>query len=185
MKKLVIAVLALAVPMVLLLGAKAEEQDVVGAKQAVAVIHGFGDSPAKGVIYFKAVGDGVEIMGEIRGLKPGKHGFHIHEFGDVSSADAKCHGGHFNPDKKDHGGPDSENRHVGDLGNITANGRGVAQVRIKDKLVSLSGRRSIIGRAVIIHAKADDLKTQPSGDAGERIAGGVVGIANPMGAHAK
>jgi Cu-Zn family superoxide dismutase len=179
MKKRVIVLLALAVPL-MLLGAKAEEQGGGGgAKRAVAVIHGFGESPAKGVLQFTATADGVEIVGEISGLKPGKHGFHIHEFGDCSSADPKCHGGHFNPDKKKHGGPSDVERHVGDLGNITANGRGVAEIRITDRLIALSGPRSIIGRAVIIHAKADDLKSQPSGDAGDRIAGGVVGIANP------
>jgi superoxide dismutase, Cu-Zn family len=179
MKKRVIALLVLAVPM-LLLSAKAEEQaGKMGAKKAVAVIHGFGDHPVKGVIQFMATDDGVEIVGEISGLKPGQHGFHIHEFGDCSSADPKCHGGHFNPDKKKHGGPTDEERHVGDLGNITANGRGVAEVRMTDRLIRLSGARSIIGRSVIIHAKADDLKSQPSGDAGDRIAGGVVGIADP------
>jgi Cu-Zn family superoxide dismutase len=180
MKKRVIALLALAVPM-LLLGAKAEEQAAGGggAKKAVAVIRGFGDGPAKGVIHFMATSDGVEIVGEISGLRPGKHGFHIHEFGDVSSGDPKCHGGHFNPDKKKHGGPTDLERHVGDLGNITANGRGMAEIRMTDRLISLSGPHSIIGRAVIIHAKADDLKSQPSGDAGDRIAGGVVGIADP------
>jgi Cu-Zn family superoxide dismutase len=185
MKKLVIVLLALAVPMVLL-GARAEEQDSSGgAKMAVAVIRGLDESPAKGIVYFKAAADGVEIMGEVSGLKPGKHGFHIHEFGDCTSGDDKCAGGHFNPGKKKHGAPDSEERHVGDLGNITANGRGIASIRIKDKMVALSGPRSIIGRAVIIHADADDLKSQPSGAAGKRIAGGVVGIANPMTKHAK
>jgi Cu-Zn family superoxide dismutase len=180
MKKLVLATLALAVPM-MLLGAKEEEQAKHGGpKNAVAVIRGFGDSPAKGVIHFTATADGVEIVGEITGLKPGKHGFHVHEFGDVSSGDAKCHGGHFNPDKKKHGGPTDLERHVGDLGNITANGRGKAEIRMTDKVIALSGPHSIIGRAVIIHAKADDLKTQPTGDAGDRIAGGVVGLANPQ-----
>lgn len=180
MKKRVIVLLALAVPM-LLLSAKAEEQaGRGGAKKAVAVIHGFGDHPVKGVIHFMATDDGVEIIGEISGLKPGKHGFHIHEFGDCSSADPKCHGGHFNPDKKKHGGPSDVERHVGDLGNITANGRGVAEIRMTDRQIALSGPHSIIGRAVILHAGVDDLKTDPAGNAGDRIAGGVVGIANPQ-----
>jgi Cu-Zn family superoxide dismutase len=185
MKKLVIALVALGVPIVLL-GAKAEEQaESGGPKAAVAVIHGFGESPAKGVVRFTATGDGVDIEGEISGLRPGDHGFHIHEFGDCSSADPKCHGGHFNPDKKKHGGPNSPSRHVGDLGNIKADGRGVARFQMTDKQIALSGRHSIIGRAVILHAKADDLKTDPAGNAGDRIAGGVVGIANPMAMHAK
>ncbi len=180
MKKRVVALLALAVPLVML-GAKAEEQAGHGGpKNAIAVIRGFGKYKAEGVVRFTVTAEGVEIVGEISGLKPGDHGFHIHEFGDVSSADAKCHGGHFNPDKKKHGGPTDVERHVGDLGNITANGRGKAEFRMMDREITLSGSHSIIGRAVIIHAKADDLKSQPSGDAGDRIAGGVVGIANPQ-----
>ena len=185
MKKLVIALLVLAAPLVLLGAREEEKAKHDGPTNAVAVIHGFGDSPVKGVVHFKATTDGVQISGQLSGLKPGKHGFHIHEFGDVSSADPKCHGGHFNPDKKKHGGPNSPNRHVGDLGNIKANGRGVAEIHMVDKQIALSGRHNIIGRAVILHAKADDLKTDPAGNAGDRIAGGVVGIANPMAMHAK
>jgi Cu-Zn family superoxide dismutase len=185
MKKFVVALLALAVPMVLL-GAKQEEKAAhAGPKNAVAVIHGFGDSHVKGVVHFTATADGVTIRGEITGLTPGKHGFHIHEFGDCSSGEAKCAGGHFNPEKKKHGAPDGEERHVGDLGNITADDSGKATIHMTDKLIALSGSHSILGRAVIIHAKADDLKSQPAGDAGDRIAGGVVGIANPMAAHTK
>jgi len=177
MKKLVIALLALAVPMVLV-GAKEEEK--AGPKNAVAVVHGFGGSSRiKGVVYFTATADGVQIRGEISGLVPGKHGFHIHEFGDVSSADKNCHGGHFNPEKKKHGGPDAAERHVGDLGNITADASGKATINMTDKLIALSGSHSIVGRAVIIHGGADDEKSDPAGNAGPRIAGGVVGLANP------
>lgn len=179
MKKLVIALAALAVPMVLL-GVRAEEQAKHGGPvKAVAVVHGFGSSHIRGVIHFTATAGGVVVRGEISGLTPGKHGFHIHEFGDSSSGEAKCAGGHFNPDKKKHGGPDSAERHVGDLGNITADASGKATIQMTDKLLALSGPHSIIGRAVIIHAKADDLKSQPSGDAGARVAAGTVGIANP------
>ncbi|HEY7155078.1 MAG TPA: superoxide dismutase family protein [Gemmataceae bacterium] len=179
MKKRIIALLVLAAPM-LLLGASAQEAKKGGPTKAVAVVHGFGDHPVKGVIHFTMTAAGVAISGELSGLKPGKHGFHIHEFGDVSSADPKCHGGHFNPDKKKHGDRTAAERHVGDLGNITADGRGKAVIDMTDKLISLSGPHSIVGRAVIIHEKADDLKTQPTGDAGGRIAGGVVGISDPQ-----
>jgi len=182
MKKVVIALLALAAPIVLL-GAKEEQAKLDGPTKAVAVVHGFGESHVRGVVHFSATGDGVQISGEISGLTPGKHGFHIHEFGDCSSADPKCHGGHFNPDKKKHGGPDSEERHVGDLGNITADDSGKAVISMMDKQIALSGPHSIIGRAVIIHGGADDLKSDPAGNAGPRLAGGVVGIASS--AHAK
>jgi Cu-Zn family superoxide dismutase len=180
MKKLVIALLVLASPLVLLGAREEEKAKHDGPTNAVAVIHGFGDSHVKGVVHFKATTDGVQISGQLSGLKPGKHGFHIHEFGDVSSADPKCHGGHFNPDKKKHGGPADAERHVGDLGNITAGDDGKAAINMTDKQIALSGSHSIVGRAVIIHEKADDLKTQPTGDAGGRIAGGVVGIADPQ-----
>jgi Cu-Zn family superoxide dismutase len=129
--------------------------------------------------------DGVEINGEITGLTPGPHGFHVHQYGDCSSADPKCHGAHFNPDKKKHGGPDAEERHVGDLGNIMADESGKATIKMKDKLIALAGPHSIMSRSIIIHAKADDLKTDPAGNAGDRIAGGVVGLGGPMEAHKK
>jgi Cu-Zn family superoxide dismutase len=180
MKKRVMALMVLAVPMVLL-AAKAEERVAAvggeGPKKAVAVIHGF-KSHIEGVVHFMATDDGVMIRGEITGLTPGKHGFHIHEFGDVSSDNPKCHGGHFNPEKKKHGGPNSEERHVGDLGNITADDSGKAVINMTDKQVALSGSHSIIGRAVIIHGGVDDEKSDPAGNAGPRIAGGVVGIAS-------
>ena len=180
-RKLVAAAVALLASTLLLTAAEGEKK-ADGPKKAVCVL-----TPTKksgghvqGTVTFTQTDAGVEISGEITGLTPGKHGFHIHEFGDCSSADPKCHGGHFNPDKKKHGGPDSEERHVGDLGNITADGRGKAVIDMTDKLIALSGPHSIVGRAVIIHEKADDLKTQPTGDAGARIAGGVVGIADPQ-----
>ena len=178
MKKLVIALLVLAAPL-MLLGAREEEKAAHGGPtNAVAVIHGFGDNHVKGIVHFTATDSGVQISGQISGLKPGKHGFHIHEFGDISSADPKCHGGHFNPEKKKHGGPHSAERHVGDLGNITADEEGKATIRMTDKLIALSGSHSIVGRAVIIHGGEDDEKSDPAGNAGPRIAGGVVGIAS-------
>jgi superoxide dismutase, Cu-Zn family len=185
MKKVFLTMLVLAVPMLLLSAKQAEKAKHSGPTKAIAVVRGFGESPIKGIIHFTVMQDGVEIRGEITGLKAGKHGFHIHEFGDCSSADAKCAGGHFNPDKMPHGAPDAEKRHVGDLGNIIADESGKAVIRMKDKLIALSGPHSIVGRAVMIHEKADDLKTQPTGDAGGRIAAGVVGIADPNEKHKK
>lgn len=78
-----------------------------------------------------------------------------------------------------HGGPNSAQRHAGDLGNLGADQDGVAELRYEDRVIRLTGPRSIIGRAIIIHEKADHLNTQPSGDAGKRIACGVIGIAMP------
>jgi Cu-Zn family superoxide dismutase len=186
MKKLVLALVVLGVPMMLLSTQAQEQAKQKGATHAVAVIHGFKeDSHIKGVVHFWKTEDGIEVKGEISGLTPGPHGFHIHEYGDCSSADPKCHGGHFNPEKKKHGGPDTDERHVGDLGNIMADESGKATISMRDKQIALSGRHNIIGRSVILHAKADDLKTDPAGNAGDRIAGGVVGRANPAEDHKK
>jgi Cu-Zn family superoxide dismutase len=146
---------------------------------AVAVVHGLGENKVKGKVTFTQKDDGVEIVAELTGLEPGEHGFHVHEFGDCSMADGKCAGGHFNPTGAPHAGPESEKRHVGDLGNIKAGADGKATYKRVDKLVGLNGRNSVVGRSVIIHAKPDDLKTQPSGDAGDRIGCGTIGIADP------
>jgi Cu-Zn family superoxide dismutase len=146
---------------------------------AVAVVQGLGDHKVKGKVTFVQKEDGVEITAELTGLQPGEHGFHVHEFGDCSMADGKCAGGHFNPTGAPHGAPDSDKRHVGDLGNIKADGEGKATYKRIDHMITLNGSHSVIGRSVIIHAKADDLKTQPSGDAGDRIGCGAIGIADP------
>jgi Cu-Zn family superoxide dismutase len=146
---------------------------------AVAVVHGLGEHKVEGKVLFTQKSDGVEIVAELTGLKPGEHGFHVHEFGDCSMMDGKCAGGHFNPTGMPHGAPDSDKRHAGDFGNIKADSTGKAAYHRIDTHISLSGANSIIGRSVILHAKADDLKTQPSGDAGDRIGCGVIGIADP------
>lgn len=144
--------------------------------KAIAVITPFEKSVVKGWVRFLQKGDDVEISGEITGLKPGKHGFHIHELGDISGKDGLSTGGHFNPLKKDHGAPTAKDRHVGDLGNIEADENGKAVIKMTDKVIRLSGPLSIVGRAVIIHADPDDYG-QPVGHAGARVAGGVVGYA--------
>jgi Cu-Zn family superoxide dismutase len=176
MKKFVAVAVALLAPALVLWAADATGE---GPQKAVAVLHGVGTSHVHGTIVFTQKDGYVEITGEVMGLTPGKHGFHIHEFGDCSALDAGSAGAHFNPDKKPHGGPDDDNRHVGDMGNITADDSGKATVNLKDKLMTLHGDHSIIGRAVIVHAEADDLKSQPSGNAGARAACGVVGLGNP------
>lgn len=119
------------------------------------------------------------------GLTPGKHGFHIHEKGDLTDGCAST-GGHYNPDKVSHGAPNDQVRHVGDLGNIVADENGIAKTSYSDTVVSLYGARSVIGRAIVIHAEADDLgKTNhpdslKTGNAGGRVACGVIGILAPF-----
>jgi superoxide dismutase, Cu-Zn family len=147
---------------------------------AIAMVEGLGEHKVKGKVTFTQKGDEVEIVGEFTGLQPGKHGFHVHEFGDCSMADGKCAGGHFNPEGMPHAGPDDAKRHVGDLGNLEADGQGHASYNRTDSMIKLNGPHSIIGRSLIVHAKPDDFKTQqPPGNAGDRIGCGVIGIGDP------
>jgi superoxide dismutase, Cu-Zn family len=145
--------------------------------RAVAVLHPTKGNTASGMVRFEAAAEGVRVVADLTGLAPGKHGFHIHEFGDCSSEDGSSAGGHFNPGKMPHSSPSSKERHVGDLGNIEADKDGKAHLDYVDTMISLTGKNSIIGRGVVVHEKEDDLKTQPTGAAGARIACGVVGIA--------
>lgn len=133
-------------------------------------------SKVAGTVTFTKAGDGVKVEAKITGLTSGKHGFHVHEFGDLTSPDGKAAGPHFNPTQAPHAGPDAEKRHVGDLGNLEADASGNATYSHTDKLLSFEGAASILGRSVVVHAKADDLKSQPAGDAGDRIAVGVIGV---------
>lgn len=143
-------------------------------KRAVAIIKPIKGNQVQGKVTFKKVADGIRIVAEIDGLTPGKHGFHIHEFGDCGGEDGAAAGAHFNPTNQKHGGPDSEERHVGDLGNLVADEKGHAHYERVDKVISFEGNNSIIGRSVIIHADADDYKSQPAGASGAKIACGVI-----------
>lgn len=147
--------------------------------KAIAVLQPTKGSKVKGTVIFTKVDDGVRVKGTITGLTPGKHGFHIHEYGDLSSTDGSSLGGHFNPTTEPHAAPEAPKHHTGDFGNITADSKGVAKFDEVFKGRTLNGPKSIIGRGVVVHAKADDLTSQPSGAAGARIAVGVVGVANP------
>jgi Cu-Zn family superoxide dismutase len=147
--------------------------------KAVCVVHPLGDAKVQGKVTFTQVDDGIKIEANLTGLTPGKHGFHVHEFGDCSMMDGTCAGGHFNPDGKPHGGPDSTERHAGDFGNLEADASGNAVYERVDSIISLHGDHSIIGRSIIVHADPDDLTSQPTGNAGARIGCGVIGIADP------
>ena len=146
-------------------------------QKAIAVMNPTAGSKVTGTVTFTKSGNAVKIVAELNGLSPGKHGFHIHEFGDCSAPDATSAGGHFNPTKDPHAGHDAEKRHVGDLGNIEADSSGKARLELTDKEMQFTGDKGILGHAVIVHEKADDLKTQPTGDAGGRVACGVIGVA--------
>lgn len=144
---------------------------------AIVVLNPTAGNHAQGNVTFTQEGSGVRVIAQITGLKPGQHGFHIHEYGDCSSPDANSAGGHFNPKNASHGTPTGEKRHAGDLGNIEADQSGTARLELVDPVLSLDGSESILGRAVIVHADADDFKTQPTGGSGARLACGVIGIA--------
>ncbi|GAB4233042.1 MAG: hypothetical protein Tsb0021_11860 [Chlamydiales bacterium] len=141
---------------------------------ARAVVEPAKGSNISGIVTFTEVDNGVLVVADIKGLKPGKHGFHVHEHGDCSSPDFTSAGGHFNPTNKKHGGPDSAERHVGDLGNIEAKQDGTAHYERVDQVIELSGPNSIVGKSILIHADEDDLVSQPTGNAGARIGCGII-----------
>ena len=151
------------------------------AAKGISVLHPTAGNKVSGTVTFTPVADGVRVHAEISGLTPGKHGFHVHEFGDCSAADGSSAGAHFNPGNQPHAGPDAAARHEGDMGNVEANASGNAKLDYVDHQISLANdAKSAIGRSVVVHAKPDDLKTQPSGDSGARIACGVIGWAKPQ-----
>lgn len=117
----------------------------------------------------------MQVSVELQGLEPGLHGFHIHEVGDCSADDASSAGGHFNPYNAPHGSPVAPEHHVGDMGNIEADGDGrVSSSELSFPGLAFSGPASILQKAVVIHSNEDDLTSQPSGDAGERLGCGVI-----------
>ena len=132
------------------------------------------DQKVSGYVKFTQAKEGVEAFAEIKGLKPGKHGLHIHEHGDCSAPDFSTAGAHYNPTDKKHGGPDSEERLVGDLGNIIAQQDGTAFYERIDSTISLNGPNSIVGRSIVIHSAPDDLISQPAGNSGNKIGCGVI-----------
>lgn len=137
-----------------------------------------GEGKVKGTIHFTKTEKGMHIQGRVHGLTPGEHGFHVHEFG-VWSEDGMASGGHFNPAKSQHASHDSPKRHVGDLGNIKADDSGNATIDIEDDELSFEGPNCILGRGLVVHEKADDLKSQPAGNAGGRLAVAIIGVARP------
>jgi len=123
------------------------------------------------------------VKASLKGLAPGAHGFHVHQFGDNTNGCVSA-GPHFNPFGKHHGGPKDDDRHVGDLGNVTADASGNVDVEFEDHLLSLSGPNSIVGRTMVVHADPDDLgkggheDSLTTGHAGARLACGVIGVSS-------
>eukprot|EP00943_MAST-04B_sp_MAST-4B-sp1_P005417 g5417.t1 len=138
------------------------------------------DTGVSGVVKFEQTSAGSCVISwHINGLTPGKHGFHVHELADFSNG-CKSAKGHYNPEGKTHGGPNDENRHVGDLGNILADANGVAKGSMSDHLIKLNGSTSVVGRSIMVHAGEDDLgkggndDSLKTGNAGGRVACGEI-----------
>lgn len=149
------------------------------AKQAVANLASASGSLVSGRLTLAPMGDGVHLSGEVGGLQPGSsHGFHIHEKGDCSAVDASSAGGHFNPAAQPHGRAGHGAHHAGDSDNLVADANGVARVDAHVSGVSLGGgaANDIAGRAIVVHATADDYISQPAGNAGARVACGVIRV---------
>ena len=150
------------------------------AHAAVVHLTGASGSLVSGTLSVVPIQGGVRVRGDIGGLAPGPHGFHVHQTGDCSAADAASAGGHFNPTAQAHGRAAATPHHAGDIDNIAADAAGIAHVDTRLHGVSLGGGASndIAGRAIVVHADPDDYRTQPSGNSGARIACGVI-VARP------
>uniref|UniRef100_A0A0A9Y301 superoxide dismutase n=1 Tax=Lygus hesperus TaxID=30085 RepID=A0A0A9Y301_LYGHE len=159
----------------------ATEAAAARTDRAVAVLKGEG---VTGTVNFeqRTPKHSMKITGMVQGLPQGQHGIAIHEFGDLSKG-WKSTGHHFNPFKKDHGGPEDKIRHLGDLGNVLVDDNGTGKIEITDKFLSLSGKNSILGRSLVIHEQPDDLgkgnnrsTSKKTGSSGNGVAMGVIGI---------
>jgi Cu-Zn family superoxide dismutase len=175
MNRLLIAVVAaLSVGVVLNLTGCAWCKQSAPSRMAVANLTPTKGNEVTGIVTFKQTKSGVLVTASVTGLTPGDHGFHIHEKGDCSAPDASSAGGHWNPTGHDHAGPDATHRHMGDFGNITADKSGKATYSRTFQDLSFDGPHSFLGKGVIVHRDPDDLKTQPTGNAGPRVACGVI-----------
>jgi len=147
-----------------------------GGPSATAQLVPTKGNTASGTVTFTQQGNAVLVAGEVRGLAPSKeHGFHIHDKGDCSSGDGLSAGGHFNPTGKPHGAHDQNEHHTGDLASLKADANGVARFSYTSTAMTVGeGVTNIIGRGLIVHRDADDFKTQPTGNAGPRLACAVI-----------
>ncbi len=147
-----------------------------GDGRARATLESRSASRVSGIVLFRETPAGTEVAYDLRGFPgAGEHGFHLHEKGDCSAPDGSSAGGHWNPGGHQHGDR-HEQSHAGDLGNISADRQGRAQGSFVATKFSITGAPSIAGLSVIVHAQPDDLKSQPAGNSGPRVACGVVQV---------
>ncbi|MEO8218676.1 MAG: superoxide dismutase family protein [Acidobacteriota bacterium] len=163
---------------VLISGCASKMSSSAAGPVAVATLEAKSGSTAHGTVRFAEAADGqVTVSLDLTNVPAGSHGFHVHEKGDCSSADASSAGGHFAPMGNQHGAPTAAQHHAGDFGNITVAADGNVKTSFVTRSVTVSpGPTSVVGKAVILHEKADDLVSQPSGNAGARISCGVINL---------
>lgn len=150
--------------------------------EAVAVLHPTEGNDVRGTVRFQQDGEQVTVMGHIEGLEPDStHAIHVHQWGDCTAPDATSAGGHYNPEGHPHNLPDEEPRHAGDMGNIEADAQGMAHFEKTFENFTVAGMKNpVIGRSVIVHA-SEDTGEGESGEAGARLACGVIGVAQGAG----
>jgi superoxide dismutase, Cu-Zn family len=159
-----------------LAGCQSVQSMLSDAPRATANLQPTKGNKAAGTVDFTQVGNKVRVVANVSGLTPGReHGFHVHEAGDCSSDDGMSAKGHFNPQGKPHGPPTSAERHAGDMPALRADASGNAKLDTEFDIMTVEpGPASIVGRGLIVHADPDDYKTQPTGNAGARLACAVI-----------
>ena len=159
-----------------LLAAGCMGSSTVEGPRATAMLEPTKGNTTAGTVSFVQQGTKVTVIANVTGLTPGaEHGFHVHEKGDCSSGDGMSTGGHFNPLGKPHAHPNMAERHVGDMPSLRADANGRATLRVELDGMSVSdGTTSVVGRGLIVHRDPDDYKTQPTGNAGPRVACAVI-----------
>lgn len=144
--------------------------------QAIAALEALGGSGVSGAATFTVENGAVVLELALAGAAPGEHAVHLHEFGDCSAADGSSAGAHWNPTTAAHGRWGAGAFHLGDIGNVVvgAGGRGTLRLVSEHWALRTGAANDVLGKSVIVHAKVDDFTTQPTGNAGGRIACGVV-----------
>lgn len=150
------------------------------AMTGAASLAGAAGSNVSGNVSFQEDNGALTVTASVTGAPPGEHGLHIHANG-ICEGDFTSAGGHFNPANTDHACPPATPRHAGDLGNITigADGSGTLTVTVRNATLA-EAANSVVGKAMILHAGTDDCQTQPTGDAGSRLACGVIATDGAM-----
>ncbi len=150
---------------------------------ATSALQSRSKTKATGTVDFGRAQDGVLVRIQLRNVKPGLHALHVHANGNCAAADASSAGDHFNPTGRHHGAPSDIDRHVGDFGNIEVGANGEANAEMRFANVTGFDWKDFVGRSVVLHAGADDLKSQPAGNSGARIACGVIRASNTRAAR--